>query len=214
MKKLLFGCLGILVIGAIVSGVAGYYFVYRPAKNFVAGLTQLQELPKLNARVRNTRPFTAPPDGVLTEAMGQRYVEAQRAFHDAMGARLRELDAKYEVLNREDARETSLSDGMAALRDLGGIILDAKRVQVDVLNANGFSLPEYDWVRRSMYAASGIPMSVDFSHIIDQASRGQAPKRHDMAEVLTGDVPERNRELVAPHEEMLKKNAALAFFGL
>ena len=214
MKKTLFGCLGILVIGTIVSAVAGYYFVYLPGRSFVAGLTQLQELPKLNARIRNTSPFTAPPDGVLTEAMVTRYVKAQQALHDTLGARLQALDAKFEVLNREDRSETSFSDGIAALRDLGSVILDAKRVQVDVLNAHGFSLAEYDWVRNSMYAASGVPMSLDFSHFIDQASKGQVSRRHDMAEAVTREVPERNRELVAPHEEMLEQNAALAFFGL
>jgi hypothetical protein len=214
MRKVLFGCLGILVIGGVVGGVAGYYFVYRPAKSFVAGLTQLQELPKLNAQVRNTRPFTAPPDGVLTESMVERYVKAQQSLHDTMGARLRALDAKYEVLNREDARETSFSEGIAALKDLGGVILEAKRVQIDVLNSHGFSLAEYDWVRSAMYAASGIPMSVNFSHIIEQASSGQAPTGQTLSEAVTGAVPERNRELVAPHEEMLRENAALAFFGL
>ena len=148
MKKVLFGCLGVLVIAAIVGGVAGYYFVYRPARSFMAGMTQFQEVPSLNARIRNTQRFSAPPDGMLTESMVQRYVQAQRAMHDTLGARLEELDSKYEVLSKQNGGNPSFSEGVEALRDLAGIIVDAKRAQVDALNANGFSLAEYDWVRK------------------------------------------------------------------
>ena len=214
MKKVLFGCLGVLVIAAIVGGVAGYYFVYRPARSFMAGMTQLQEVPRLNARIRNTQRFSAPPDGMLTESMVQRYVQAQRAMHDSLGARLEELDSKYEVLSKQNGGNPSFSEGVEALRDLAGIIVDAKRAQVDALNANGFSLAEYDWVRKSVYAASDIPMSVNFEHIVEQASSGQIPTGNSMSETVTGEVPETNRTLVAPHAEMLKQNAALAFFGL
>jgi hypothetical protein len=214
MKKVLFGCLGVLVVAAIVTGAAGYYFVYRPARSFFAGMTQLQEFPRLNAQIRNTQLFSAPADGVLTETMVQRFAHAQQAVHDAMGARLKELDAKYEVLNEQNGGKPSFSDGIAALKDLAGIIVEAKRAQVSALNANGFSLAEYDWVRKSVYAASGIPMSVNFEHIVEQASKGQIATGDSVAEAVTGHIPERNRELVAPHAEMLKENAALAFFGL
>jgi hypothetical protein len=214
VKKVLFGCLGILVIAAIVSGAAGYYFVYRPARSFVAGMAQLQAFPSLNARIRNTHPFLAPADGVLTETMVERYVKAQQTLHDTMGARLAELDAKYEVLKKQNGGNASLTQGIGALKDLAGLIVEAKKAQVEALNACGFSLAEYDWVRKNVYAASGIPMSVNFEHIVEQASSGQMSNGNQVSEAVTGDVPERNRELVAPHADMLKRNAALAFFGL
>src|SRR5215208_1950571 len=208
MKKVLFGCLGILVIAAIISSAAGYYFVYRPARSFMAGMAQLQKFPSLNARIRNTHTFLAPADGVLTETMVQRYVKAQQTLHDTMGARLAELDAKYEVLNKQNGGNASLTEGVAALRDLAGLIVEAKTAQVDALNTYGFSLAEYDWVRKNVYAASGIPMSVSFEHIIEQASSGQMPTGNQVSEAVTGEVPDRNRELVAPHADMLKRNAA------
>ena len=214
MKKLLFGCMGVLVIGTIVAGVGGYYFVYRPARSFMAGMGQLQEFPKLNARIRNTEAFSAPADGVLTESMVRRYIQAQQRLHETMGARLKELDAKYEVLNTQNGGKPSFTEGVAALRDLAGIIVDAKRAQIEALNATGFSLAEYDWVRKSVYAASGIPMSVDVEHIVEQASTGQMPTANNAAEAITGVVPEHNRRLVAPHADTLRQNAALAFFGL
>jgi len=214
MKKVLFGCMGVLVIAAIIAGVAGYYFLYRPARSFMAGMTQLQEFPKLNAQIRNTEAFSAPAGGVLTESMVRRYIQAQQALHDTMGVRLKELDAKYEVLDKQNGGKPSFSEGVAALRDLAGIIVDAKRAQIEALNATGFSLAEYDWVRKSVYAASGIPMSVDVAHILEQASTGQMPTGSNATEAITGVVPERNRELVAPHADTLKQNAAVAFFGL
>jgi hypothetical protein len=131
-----------------------------------------------------------------------------------MGARLTELDAKYRALNTAHGGRPSLSDGMAALRDLAGLIVEAKQAQVEALNAHDFSLAEYDWVRKSVYAASGVPITVDFGHLIEQASTGQMPQNSTLAEAVTGEVPEKNRELVAPHEAVLKENAALAFFGL
>jgi hypothetical protein len=57
-------------------------------------------------------------------------------------------------------------------------------------------------------------MSIDVEHLIEQASSGRIPTGRDMSEAVTGDVPEKNRELVAPYEKQLKQNAALAFFGL
>jgi len=214
MRKVVFGCLGVLVIAAIVSGLAGYHFAYPPARALLAGVDHLQAFPKLNAQVRNQRSFSPPRDGVLTEAMVTRYIEAQQKLHDSMGTRLRELDAKYDALSKANGGHPSLREGLSALQDLGGLLLDAKRAQVDALNGVDFSLAEYDWVRKSVYAASGIPMSIDVEHLIEQASSGRIPTGRDMSEAVTGEVPEKNRELVAPYQKQLKQNAALAFFGL
>ena len=146
MKKFVFGCLGVLVLAAIAGGVAAY-FVFQRAKTtlltYSASVTQLQEIPRIEAQVRNKAEFTAPATGELTEDQVARLVAVQQTIKDRLGARVKELDAKYEALSKAHGGNSSISDGLEALKDLGSLVLDAKKVQVDALNAQRFSLAEY-----------------------------------------------------------------------
>jgi hypothetical protein len=214
MKKVLLGCLGVLLLATIAGGIGAYYFIYRPAKSYVQSLSQLQEIPRLNAQVRNRASFTPPGSGELTQGVVERFVAVQTSIHGRLGARLQELDAKYKALSDARGGEPSIAQGLSALKDLGTLILDAKRVQVDALNQHGFSVEEYDWVRRSVYAASGIPMSADVQGIIEAASSGQAPTAESLTQAAIGEVPAINKTLVVPHLKTLQENAGLAFFGL
>jgi hypothetical protein len=214
MKKVILGCLGVLVLATIGAGIAGYVFVYKPARSYVQSFTQLQELPKLNAGIANKTKFTPPANGELSEALVTRFMAAQQTLHDTLGARLHGLDAKYKALTVANGGQPSITAGLGALKDLGGLILEAKRAQVEALNRHDFSLEEYDWVRRSMYAASGIPMSLDLEHAIRQASQGDRSDDGSFANEIAGPVPARNKELVGPHVEKLRERAGLAFFGL
>ena len=213
MKKVILGCLGVLVVATIGAGIAGYLFVYKPAKSYVQGFTQLQELPKLNASITNKAPFTPPESGALNDELVARFMAAQQTLHETLGARVEALDAKYKVLREANSDQPSISEGLGALKDLGGLILDAKRAQVEALNRHDFSLAEYDWVRRRVYAASGIPMSLDIEHMIKQAQQGSATDG-SFAEEIAGPVSDIDKQLVAPHLEKLRERAGLAFFGL
>jgi hypothetical protein len=216
MKKLALGCLGVLVLVTITGAGLGYYFVYRPAKSYVTSFAQLQEIPKLHEQIRNKTRFTPPAGGELTPALLDRYLQAQDALHARLGARLDELDRKYKALDADGGGEPSFTEGLGALRDLGDLVLEAKRAQVEVLNQYSFSLAEYDWVRGSAYAAAGLPFGGSFAEIIDSASRGETAVRPGMDDRDTGvpDVPATNAQLVAPHVEKLRERVALAFFGL
>ena len=213
MKKFALGCLGVLVLLAIAGGVAGYY-AYNKAKSYVSSFAQLAEVPKIEAQVKNKAAFTAPENGVLTEASVTRFVAVQKTLKDRLGARVKSLDAKYETLNRSNGGNTSFSDGLSALKDLGSLILDAKKLQVEALDQQGFTLAEYDWTRKTVYQAAGIPLGADFEQIIRQAQAGTAPTQGSKTEAVVGDVPEVNKTLVAPYAESLKENVGLAFFGL
>jgi hypothetical protein len=214
MKKVVLGCLGVLVVATIGAGIAGYFFLYKPAKSYVQSFSQLQELPTLNASIRNKAPFTPPESGALNEELVSRFMAAQQTLHETLGARVDALDAKYKVLREANGSDQpSISEGLGALKDLGGLILDAKRAQVEALNRHAFSLAEYDWVRRRVYAASGIPMSLDIEHMIKQAQEGSSGDG-SFAEEIAGPVSETDKQLVAPHLEKLRERAGLAFFGL
>lgn len=212
MKKLAIGCAVVLVVFAVIGGV-GAYWMYNKAKGMVTSLTQLQEIPKIEAQVQNRSEFTAPAGGELTEDQVTRYIAVQKTIKDRLGSQVRDLDAKYKTLSAK-GHNGSFSDGIEALKDLGALVVAAKKVQVDALNAQHFSLAEYGWTRKAVYAAAGVPLSANFEEIVKKAQAGQAPTQESFAEAITGDVPEKNKTLVAPHVELLRENAGLAFFGL
>jgi hypothetical protein len=212
MKKVVFGCLGVLVILLVAGGVASY-FAYRSAKSYISSFSQLQEIPKINEQVRNTAAFTPPANGELTDDAVARFMAVQTSLRDRLGARVTELDEKYKALDRQNGGEPSITDGLSALKDLGGLILEAKKVQVDALNEQRFSLAEYDWTRKSMYVAAGVPLGMNFDEVIRQAQGGTTPTAESTVD-SGATVPEKNKELVAPHAEALRENAGFAFFGL
>ena len=214
MKKIILGCLGVIVLATIGAGIAGYVFVYRPAKAYVASFTQLQEFPKLNADIHNRAAFTPPDSGELTADLVARYVKAQVAIEGRLGPRLQELDAKYKALEKANHGKPGFSDGLTAIKDLGSLLMDAKRAQVAALNDEHFSLEEYQWVREQVYAAAGLPITVHFEQLIEKATSGEDVTEDSMAEAVTGEIPEINKQLVAPHVEKLRQAAALAFFGM
>lgn len=215
MKKLLLGCAVVAVLLVVVGGTAGYFFVYRPAKQYMASFSQLQEVPKLNAGIRNKSAFTAPANGELTPDRVDRFMKAQEAVRTKMGARLEELDAKYKTLDRErgEGEPPHVADVMEALKDLGGLIVDAKRAQVAALNEQGFSQAEYEWTRAAMYQAVGIELQEGLEQAIRNAT-GDRDTMSDAIDRVVPDVPEANRKLVEPFKDKLAENMTLAFFGL
>ncbi len=214
MKKFAIGCSIVLVLATIVGVGAGYYFVYRPLRNMASSMMQFKEVPDIERRVQNKAPFTPPATGELTKADVDRYMKVQDQLHARLGARVKQLDEKYKALEKANQGHPSITEALGALSDLGSLIVEAKRAQVDALNSAGFSLEQYNWTRKAVYEAAGLPMSIDFSQIIEKASIGEKLDSTTMHEAAFGDVPERNKELVAPHVEKLKERAGLAFFGL
>jgi hypothetical protein len=88
------------------------------------------------------------------------------------------------------------------------LIVDAKEAQVDALNANGFSLGEYAWVRGQVIRAAGFS-----AYQVDLAALA-ADGDDDLVRELEADVPAANVALVAPYAEELEQFLPLAAFGL
>ncbi len=217
MKKvLIFLVVGFFVLSA--GGiVAGYFFVYRPAKAYVVNLTQLQEIPKLDAQVQNKTTFTAPVGGELTDERVQRFVRTQEAVATHLGDRIKQIEEKYKDFVRSQAgekeRPMSVTDAMGMLKDLSALVVEAKRVQVEAINRHGFSLSEYEWTRSQVYAAAGIPVDAYFSRVVREVAAGREPDFKTF-ETEIATVPEKNRTLVAPMVKDLTDRAGLVFLGL
>jgi hypothetical protein len=207
MKNFAIGCLGVLVVLAVAGGGIAWFKVIKPGMEFAGGIAELgREYSELNESIDNRSGFTPPAEGELNEDRFQRFLAAQRQMRNELEGRLSELQEKYESLEDEiDERggQAGLGDMMAAYGDLTGLLIDAKRAQVEALNSQNFSLQEYTWVRDQVYRAIG--ESVAVAAVSNGAGGG--------GEYETS-IPEATREMVEPHREELLEGHALAWWGL
>ena len=207
MKNFAIGCLAALVVLAVAGGGIAWFKVIKPGMEFAGGIAELgREYSELNESIDNRSGFTPPAEGELNEDRFQRFLAAQRQMRNELEGRLSELQEKYESLEDEiDERggQAGLGDMMAAYGDLTGLLIDAKRAQVEALNSQNFSLQEYTWVRDQVYRAIG--ESVAVAAVSNGAGRG--------GEYETS-IPEATREMVEPHREELLEGHALAWWGL
>jgi hypothetical protein len=220
MKKLVIGCLVVLVLAA-VAVATGSYFLYRAAspyiedaRNYVRGLSELGELEK---EITNKSPHTPPASGELTDAQVQRFARVHEQVRAALGQRMREFEEKYKHLSSNNTanREPSFTELMSGLRDLTNVFIEARRYQVEALNKEGFSQEEYSWVRLRVFEAAGVEVAnmVDLSKL-QQVIRDGTGENISAADLPKIDVPEKNRELVKPFMKKFEEWLPLAFFGL
>jgi hypothetical protein len=216
MKKVLIVCLVLFLLIGAAAISAGYFFIYKPAKQYIATFTQLQVLPKLEADVKNQATYIAPNNGELTTAQVQRFLDTQQAIRAHLGQRVDQIGAKYRWLEKSaDSKERPpVSELVGALKEMAGLIVEAKRAQVDALNQQHFSVSEYEWTRARVYEASGIPLDLSFQAAIREAAAGKMPAFDKLGQANSAVVPDANRALVSPHLKQLTDSAGLAFFGL
>jgi hypothetical protein len=217
MKKLAIGCgLVVLLTGAAAAGVA--YYLYRQVSSAVTQLAELGQVPEIERSVRNRETYTPPASAELTEKQIEQLIQVQQAVRQRLGEHLQVFEAKYrELARKEDATYVDAPAILQAYRDLAASWLDAKRVQVEALNATGLSLEEYRWIRDQAYRALGQPfVDLDLGRIIDEAKRGITTS--ETAGQLRGAIgpagPEANKKLIERVKKILQENLTLASFGL
>jgi hypothetical protein len=225
MKKLLVGCLVVVVLLGI-AGVVGAYFLWRAAKPMVesatalaGNLTRFSEAAALEDRLTSTARYQGPASDEITPAQLERFLRVQAHVKRTLGERAEAFKEKYKEIGstRPDGTETppSLSQLLAGLSDLSGIYLEARRAQVDALNTEGFSREEYSWVRTRVYQAAGVEVvrfePRELERLLKQAAAGTEV---DAPDVRLPDVPAANRALVKPHAAQLMEWVAMASFGL
>ena len=221
MKKLLIGCLVLLVLGGIVAAV-GSYFLYRAAsgvveraQNYLQGMNELGELEK---QITNRAPHVPPASGELTEDQVQRFVRVQDSVRASLGQRFEEIEKKYEHLKggTDANRQPSVTEMMTALGDLANLFVQARRFQVNALNQERFSQDEYSWVRDQIFQAAGVDVAsrIDLRKIEESIRQNTGIDDISAPEMPTLKVPERNRELVKPHLDKMDQWIPLVFFGL
>jgi hypothetical protein len=222
MKKILGGCLIVLVIAVVGFGVAGFY-AYRAARpmfdSAVDYVSRARELARLSDEVRNQAPFTAPENGQLTAAQVDRFLAVQTRVHSELGDRWTEFEKRSEALRQkasEKRTDWSLSDITSVFSDFTGIYTEARKVHVHALNVHKFSDAEFSWVRLRVYEAAGMQLagSIDTSVIEALARQGSQQTGIEIPDLPVPDVPEANITLVKPHSAKLKEWLPMAMLGL
>lgn len=213
------GCLGVFVIVVVVAGVLAWFFVGRPVMN---GLETFRDIHQTNERIENRASYDPPATGELTRDQVERFVAVQRSISEEMKQRLEELEQKYEQVNNQwDQREPTVREAIGVWQDLGQLYADAKAIQVEALNEQGFSLEEYRFVRHSFYQALGyelIPYNLD--SIARAASEGDVGMGMDFERFRAeqSQIPEqtlaKNRELVMEYADGAEEWLAFAWWGL
>jgi hypothetical protein len=219
VKKFFAWMLGIVVIGIVVLAATGY-FAYRAARpalqsarEYVAGFGQ--QLDDLEKKVVNQQPFTEPANRELTKDQIERFARVQDSVRSALGQRIGDIEAKYRHLKLSNDRPNlpSVSDLLTAVSDLSGVLVDARRAQVDALNQEKFSSAEYDWVRKQFYQAAGVNSINrrlgELQKMINSSGEGVIISERSLT-----TAPAQNRELVKPHQRSIDDWLPLLFFGL
>ncbi len=204
MPKIIGGCLIVLFVLAVAGGLTGYFMFVKPAYEFATGVAGFAtEYQELNQSVRQ-RGFDRPADGQITPEQVQRFLAAQSMMRSGMEGKLEDLEEKWKETQADIERrggDPSLTEMVTAYRDLGDLIMEGKRQQVEALNRHNFSLEEYQFVRNTVYRALGEEVAV-------AAFGDQQPPE------MQRQVSDEILELVAAHREEIMENYAFAWFGL
>jgi hypothetical protein len=219
MKKVIIGCLGLSLVLVVVGTGAAYYFIWRPASSYLQSFEELSAVAEMDEEVANQQPYAPPANGVLDAGQVDQLIQVQTHVRTTLGARLEELQTKYERLDEKlkgEGRDASITEVLGAWRDISGLLTEAKRAQVEALNEQNLSLQEYRWVRQQAFMAMGVP-TMDFAAMMEAAQQGDfdAAKVQSLhPDSLRQAVPPENRTLVEPHAEKLQEMIALAWFGI
>ena len=211
-NRWVFGCLGVVLVLVLALGGAAWWFVVRPLQQMAAVVEQVAAIEELDERVTNRSPYVPPEGGELSEAQVERYVAVLETVRADLDQNLRQLQQRYEDL---DGREPELADIprlAGAYLDLFRLMVQAKEAQVAGLNAQGFSLEEYQWVRGQVLGALGLEgAGYDIADFAQAFSEGRDPTTQ---RAPSAPVPAANRSLIESYADQLDEIAFLVLFGL
>jgi hypothetical protein len=214
-NKAAIGCLTVVVLlGA--GGAVGGYAAYRKIRSGFDGFAGLSTVRELDRSVRNHSTYSPPASGELTPAQVEALLRVQAAVRTRLGERIDELQRKYQTyFDKKEATAADLPALVSAYGDLAEALVGGKQAQVETLNAVGFSLAEYRWVRAQAYGALDLRlMDIDIERFIDAARTGRPPAPLEPIAPPSPSGRTANRALVAPHRKPIEDYLVLAFLGL
>ncbi|HSR54405.1 MAG TPA: hypothetical protein VLV83_26570 [Acidobacteriota bacterium] len=215
MKKLLLGCLIVVLLVGIGAAVGGYFFVYLPISNAIAEVTEFaDEYEQVEQQVENQQPYPIPQDGLLTEDQVERFVSTQRSIRAGLGETYQRMEDKYSAQKR---RDMGVTDFLQFFVDMRGLILEAKQAQVAAINEHGFSMEEYRWVRKACYQALGADIANSAIDEIVRAAKEQDVTGVDLSkleESRNQTAPQHNIDLMQPYRDEWQNWAPYGWLGI
>jgi hypothetical protein len=203
------GCGATLAIVLVLVGVGAWWFVGRPLLQVYGAVQDVRNVQALDARVSNRAAFAAPADGLLSESQVTRFLGVQRRMGDAVVGRLEHLERRFTELDGRDFRWSDALRLAGAYTDFFHLLVQTKETQVAALDDAGFSVAEYDWVRREVLRAAGVAAPSDVGAFVADMT-GDRPT----AALPAAGAPQPNRDLVERYREELDETVFLAVIGL
>ena len=222
MKKILGGCLIVIVIAMIGFGVAAFY-AYRAARPVIDSassyLDKAREVARLGDGVRIKTDFVPPKNGELTLTQVERFLAVQTRVRSELSDRWSAIEKEAGAIRAKadsNSKDLTLTEFSNVFSGLASIYLDGRKAQVEALNIQRFSEGEYDWVRRRVYEAAGVELagSLDLSKVEELARDSAGKTGVTLPTVDLPKVPEKNIELVKPHAAKVREWIPLAVLGL
>jgi hypothetical protein len=216
-KKLTFGCLG---LGLLVLILGGYFIYTLIVKPVAGGISTLRDIHEANERIVNRSPYQPPATGEMTAAQVERFVSVQTAVRQGLREQFTEFQNKYEEIGDDwERRDPTIREFTNVLGDALKLYADAKHIQVNALNREGFSLEEYRFVQKSFYHALGVELlTYNLDLIAKAASEGKfdfgTEELEEEYKYYHEEVPPKNRELAAPYAESADEWIVFAWWGL
>jgi hypothetical protein len=208
LRNVLLGCLAVFVLVLGIGGFLAYRFIYQPVRGAIESGLQLGEIGKLNEEIRNRVAFSIPENNVLTQEQVDRFMNVQQGMRERLQGTFDQLEQKYQDLEAQTENQAlNIRQIFSGYADLFKTILEAKQIQVQQLNEYNFSLEEYNWVKEQILFAAGFPVrGFDLAQIMNEGA--------ETVTKVAENVPEVNRELLAPYRERLEEYLSFSFFGL
>jgi hypothetical protein len=221
MKKILAGCLIVVVIAMIGLGVAAFY-AYRAVRpvidNAANYMDKAREMARIGEDIKIKTRFDPPSNGELTDSQVDRFVAVQTRVRADLNDQWDQIEKKSAELKAraQNSKDWTLAEFTNVFSDIANIYLIGRRAQVDAINVQRFSEEEYQWVRMRVYEAAGVQLAggMDLSRIEGLARENAGKSGVEIPQMDLPEVPETNIKLVKPHAGKLKEWIPMAVLGL
>jgi hypothetical protein len=222
MKKILAGCLIVVVI-AIVGFTVATYWAYRAVKPMIDNAStyvdKAREISRLGDAIKIKTPFEPPKNGELTLTQVERFLAVESRVRTELSGQWDQVEKQSAAIKAKadsDSKDWTFSEFTSVFSNIANVYLTGRKAQVLAINIQRFSEGEYEWVRRRVYEAAGVQLAgnLDLSKIEDLARDNAGKNGVDLPPVDLPKVPEKNIALVKPHVAKIKEWIPMAVLGL
>ena len=187
----------------LVLGALAWFFVLKPARDFVAGW----QAPPAQTQTQTAPAPTANVNAPVTRADVERFVRVRRPVRTALGSSFAGLQQLMNDMN--SGQNPTIMQVLNVLKQTGQSVGQARAAQLAALQSEGLSQERYAVIRATVNRALGLP-NVDFGQAAQAIQNGQLPDlNRDVQTATPGE-----KALVKGFENELKATAAAGLLGL